>query len=78
MPHAPAETYDAGMPPAGVPPERSRRALRGGPGSQNAPRGPDTLAELGGLGSVVGGGRLGLCLIEASPPRRRMLVRDSW
>ena len=45
---------------------------------ENAPRGPDKLAELGGLGSVVEGGRLGLCLIEASLPRRRMLVRDSW
>ena len=45
---------------------------------ENALRGPDTLAELGGLGSVVAGGRPGLYLIEASPPRRRMLVRDSW
>ena len=40
--------------------------------------GPDTLAEPGGLGCVVERGRLGLYLIEASPPRRRTLVRDSW
>ena len=78
MPHTPAETYDAGMPPAGVPPERSRRALRGGPGSQNAPRGPDTLAEPGGMGSVVEGGRLALCWIEGWPSSCRTLSLYSW
>ena len=77
------------MPPAGVvgtegiatrPPNPPRQTkCPEGPGHArqgHAARTGDT--ELGGMGSVVEGGRLALYRIEGWPSRCRMLVRDSW